>query len=57
MATANTTDLGVSFATYGGNTYVLYETTGAGTGVAANDVFIQLTGVTTLPLFANDVIA
>ncbi|MFZ5835687.1 MAG: DUF4214 domain-containing protein [Pseudomonadota bacterium] len=57
MATANTTNLGVSFATFGGNTYVLYETTGASTGVAADDVFIKLTGVTTLPTFAGDVIA
>lgn len=57
MALANTTDLGVSFATFGGNTYALYETTGAGTGSAANDVFIQLTGVTTAPTFANSVVA
>lgn len=57
MATANTTNLGVSFAVFGGNTYVLYETTGASTGVVADDVFIQLTGVTTLPTFATDVIA
>jgi len=57
MATANTTNLGVSFATFGGNSYVLYETTGASTGVAADDVFIKLTGVTTLPTFAVDVIA
>ena len=57
MATANTTNLGVSFATFGGNTYVLYETTGASTGVAADDVFIKLTGLTTLPTFASDVIA
>lgn len=57
MATANTTDNGVSFATFGGNTYVLYEASGAGTGVAANDVFIQLTGVTTAPTFAADVVA
>jgi hypothetical protein len=55
MATANTTNLGVSFATFGGNTYVLYETTGASTGVAADDVFIKLTGVTTIPTFAGDV--
>ena len=57
MATANTTNLGVSFAVYGGDAYVLYETTGASTGVAADDVFIKLTGVTTLPTFAADVIA
>jgi len=57
MATASTTNLGVSFATFGGNTYVLYETTGGSTGVAADDVFIKLTGITTLPTFAADVIA
>jgi hypothetical protein len=57
MATANTTNLGVSFAVFEGNTYVLYETTGAGTGVIADDVFIKLTGVATLPTFATDVVA
>lgn len=57
IANANTTNLGVSFAVFGGNTYVLFETSGAGAGVAADDVFIQLTGVTTLPTFANAVIA
>lgn len=57
MATANTTSLGVSFAVFGGNTYVLYETAGASTGVVADDVFIQLTGVTVAPTFAADIIA
>lgn len=57
MATANTTNLGVSIATFGGNTYVLYETTGASTGVAADDVFIKLTGVTAPMTFAADVVA
>lgn len=57
MSTANTTDLGVSFATFEGNTYVYFETTGAGVGDAATDVFIQLQGVTTAPTFAADVIA
>ncbi|MCC8997090.1 MAG: hypothetical protein LM517_08570 [Nitrosomonas sp.] len=57
MATANTTALGVSFAVFEGSTYVLYETTAAGTGVAADDVFIKLTGVTTLPTFSADVTA
>ena len=57
MATTNTTDLGVSIAAFEGNSYVLYETTGAGIGVAADDVFIQLTGVATTPIFATDVIA
>jgi Ca2+-binding RTX toxin-like protein len=57
MATANSTNFGVSFAVFGGNTYVYYETTGTSTGVAADDVFIKLTGVTTLPSFSTDVIA
>ncbi|WP_339858983.1 calcium-binding protein [Pseudohongiella acticola] len=58
MATANTTNLGVSFAVFGGNTYVLFETTGANnTFTEAADVFIKLTGVTTLPTFAADVVA
>ena len=57
MAGANTTNLGVSFAVFEGNTYVLYETLGTGAGVAADDVFIKLAGVTTLPTFAADVIA
>lgn len=57
MATANTTDLGVSFAVFEGNTYVLFERTGAGSGVAADDIFIKLTGVSVLPTFAADVIA
>jgi hypothetical protein len=55
MALANTTTLGVSFAVFGGNTYVLYEVAGAGTGVAADDAFIKLLGVTTAPTFAADV--
>ncbi|RJF95529.1 DUF4214 domain-containing protein [Noviherbaspirillum saxi] len=57
MATANVTSLGVSFAVFEGNTYVLFETTGSGTGVAADDVFIQLSGVSALPPFASAVIA
>jgi len=57
MATANTTNLGVSFAAFGGNTYVLFERDGGATGLAADDIFIKLTGVTTLPTFATDVIA
>jgi Ca2+-binding RTX toxin-like protein len=57
MATANTTSLGVSFATFGGNTYALYETAGATNGVPADDAFIQLTGVTTGVTFANSVVA
>jgi Ca2+-binding RTX toxin-like protein len=57
MATANTTNLGVSFAVFEGNIYVLFERTGSGTGVAADDVFIKLTGVSVLPTFAADVTA
>lgn len=57
MAAANTTNLGVSFAVFEGSTYVLFETTGAGAGVIADDVFIKLTGVATLPTFAVDVVA
>lgn len=57
MAATNTTNLGVSFAVFEGNTYVLFEQSGAGAGVAVDDVFIKLAGVTTLPTFAGDVIA
>jgi Ca2+-binding RTX toxin-like protein len=58
MAAANTTNLGVSFAVFEGNTYVYVETVGAtATHDADANIFIQLTGVTTLPIFATDVIA
>jgi Ca2+-binding RTX toxin-like protein len=58
MANANTTNLGVSFAVFNGSTYVYYETTGGtATHVAANNIFIKLVGITTLPTFAADVIA
>jgi len=58
MLTANTTANGVSFATYGGDTYVLLEGDAAGdTFVLAEDVFIKLAGVTTIPTFAADVVA
>lgn len=57
MAATNTTDQGVSIAVFEDNSYVLYETSGAGAGVAADDVFIQLAGVVTTPTFATDVIA
>jgi hypothetical protein len=58
MANANTTNLGVAFATFGGDTYVLFEATGATTTfTVADDIFIKLTGVTTLPTFAADVTA
>ena len=57
MATANTTNLGVSSAVFGGDTYVYFERTGAGVGVAADDVFIKLTGVASGFSFAGDVVA
>ena len=58
MVAANNTANGVSFAVFGGNTYVLFETTAASNDfVLADDVFIKLTGVTTLPTFAADVVA
>lgn len=46
MATANTTDMAISSAVFGGDTYIYYEAAGVGIGVAANDVFIKLVGVT-----------
>ena len=58
MANANTTDLGVSFAVFEGNTYAYFETTGAtATHVEADNILVELTGVTTLPTFAADVVA
>lgn len=58
MALANTTSLGVSFAVFGGNTYVYVETAGAtATHDADANIFIKLTGVTTAPTFAADVVA
>lgn len=57
MANANTTDLGVSFAVFGGNTYVYFEGVGATGSVAAEDIMIELTGVTTLPTYAQVVTA
>lgn len=58
MALANTTDLGVSFAVYDGNTYVYFETTGANTNyVEATSIFVRLTGVAVAPTFAADVVA
>ncbi|TDV99031.1 hemolysin type calcium-binding protein, partial [Halomonas alkaliantarctica] len=60
MANANTTDNGVSFAVFEGNTYAFIEggvdATGT-TAAAADDALIQLSGVTTLPTFAADVVA
>lgn len=57
MATANTTDLGVSSAVFGGDTYVYFERTGSGVGVAADDIFIKLTGVASGFDFAGDILA
>lgn len=58
MSNANTTDLGVSFATFNGDTYVLFERTGANTAfTVTDDIFIRLSGITTLPTFATDVVA
>jgi S-layer protein len=58
MANANATNLAVSFATFGGDTYVLFETTGANTTfTVADDIFIKLTGVTVIPTFAADITA
>jgi len=61
MLLANTTDLAVSFATFGGDSYVLAETTGANTaataGIAGTTVFIKLTGITVIPQFGNDMSA
>jgi hypothetical protein len=58
MANANATNLGVSFAVFGTDTYVLYEKTGANTTfTVADDIFIKLTGVTTLPTFSADITA
>jgi len=58
MAATNASDLGVSFAVFNGSTYVYFERTGATTThVAADNIFIKLVGITTLPTFAADVIA
>ena len=57
MSAANTTNLGVAFATFGGDTYVLFETAGGtATFVVADDIFIKLSGVTTIPTYANSVV-
>ncbi len=58
MAAANTTNFGVSFAVFNGNTYVYAETVGAtATHDADANAFVKLVGVTTLPTFAADVVA
>lgn len=55
MAAANSTNNGVSFAVSGGSTFVYYESSGAASGVAANDVFIKLTGVSSGFTFAGSI--
>lgn len=56
MAATNKTSLGVSFAVYGGDTYVYYQTTGGATASAADDVFIKLTGVASGFTFGTTVV-
>lgn len=56
MAATNKTNLGVSFAVYGGDTYVYYQTTGGTAASAANDVFIKLTGVASGFTFGTTVV-
>ncbi|MEQ1887634.1 MAG: DUF4214 domain-containing protein [Alphaproteobacteria bacterium] len=53
MAASNATNNAVSFAVFGGDTYVYYERTGSSGGVAANDVFIKLAGVSSGFTFAG----
>ena len=58
MALASTTNLGVSFAVFNGNSYGLFETTGADANyVLATDVFIKFNGLAVAPIFANDIVA
>jgi hypothetical protein len=57
MALANVTNLGLTFAVFNGSTYVYYEQDGGTTThVALDNIFIKLTGVTTLPTIGADVI-
>jgi len=56
MAATNKTNLGVSFAVYGGDTYIYYQTTGGATASAADDVFIKLTGVASGFTFGTTVV-
>ncbi|MBK9453144.1 MAG: calcium-binding protein [Bacteroidetes bacterium] len=56
MAATNKTSLGVSFAVYGGDTYVYYQTTGGAAASAADDVFIKLTGVASGFTFGTTVV-
>lgn len=55
MATANTTNVAAAFAAFGGSTYVYFERTGAAAGVAADDIFIKLTGVASGFTFAGGI--
>jgi Ca2+-binding RTX toxin-like protein len=55
MSTANTTDLGISYATLDNNTYMYFEASGAGTDYDQSaDVALQLTGISTIPTFAGN---
>ncbi len=56
MAATNTTNLGVSFAVYGGDTYVYYQTTGGAAASGADDVFIKLAGVASGFTFGTTVV-
>ncbi len=55
MAIANTTSNAVSFAAFSGDTYVYYERTGAVSGVALDDIFIKLAGVSSGFTFAGSI--
>jgi len=57
MAAASDTGCGCFLAIFEGNTYVLMELGTGVNGLASSDVFIKLTGVVDLPIFAADVIA
>lgn len=55
MAASNITNNAVSFAVYGSDTYVYYENNGTASGVAADDIFIKLAGVSSGFTFAGDI--
>lgn len=57
MASNNTTNLGVAIAaTQAGDTFVLFQTNGAGGFVTGSDVFIELSDVASGVTYANSVI-
>lgn len=57
MAATNTTNLVVTFAVFNGITYVYAASVGAtATHDADANIFVKLTGVTTLPTFSADVV-